>query len=200
MSENKKSKININKVYTRTGDTGKTRLTGGQIVDKDDFRIEAYGTVDELLVLMGGCENSVSNLDIDQTEENNLIKILHRIQNELFNLGSSLSRFKNDENENTPKVKQKNIDQLEREIDHYNNILPALTSFVLPGGNDANIWFHLARTVCRRAERICVKLSKSAEIDHLNITYLNRLSDALFVWSRWVTIKTGNNENLWNPE
>ena len=126
--------------------------------------------------------------------------MIDSIQNELFNLGSSLSRLQKDENDNTPKVKQKNIEQLELEIDQYNKSLPNLTSFVLPGGNDANIWFHLARTVCRRAERICVKLSKSSEIDNLNVTYLNRLSDALFVWSRWVTFKTGNNENLWNPE
>ena len=200
MAENKKSKININKVYTRSGDTGKTRLTGGQVVDKDDLRIEAYGTVDELLVLMGGCANAISDMDFKQKDIDELLSVLYRIQNELFNLGSSLSRLQKDENDNTPKVKQKNIEQLELEIDQYNKSLPNLTSFVLPGGNDANIWFHLARTVCRRAERICVKLSKSSEIDNLNITYLNRLSDALFVWSRWVTITTGNTENLWDPE
>lgn len=199
MTEDKKSRIHINKVYTRSGDAGKTRLTGGQVVDKDDLRIEAYGTVDELLVLIGGCANAVANLDIPKIEKENLITLLLRIQNELFNVGSSLSRMKEDEVTDSPKIKQQNIDQLESEIDRYNQVLPALTSFVLPGGNDANIWFHLARTVCRRAERICVKLSKSEEIYKFIIPYLNRLSDALFVWSRWVTIQTGKTEQLWEP-
>ena len=194
-----KSKININKVYTRKGDNGKTQLTGGQVVDKDDVRIEAYGTIDELQVIIGGCVNSLNELELNDNDRNELRNILKRIQNELFNVGSSLSRLNEDVNVKTPKLLKENINQLEKEIDQYNKILPSLNSFVLPGGNNSNICFHMARAVCRRSERVCVRLSKKSAIDQNIIPYLNRLSDALFVWSRWILTVTNIDEQLWNP-
>ena len=202
MSDRKKikSNIRINKVYTKNGDSGKTNLIGGSLVDKDDLRIEAYGTVDELQAIIGLCIVNIEKLNIDKNIKNNSRSIYHRIQNELFNLGSSLSRVTINKNLDVPMVSKENITELEIEMDEVNKSLPELTSFVLPGGSEINVTFHIARTVCRRAERHCVTLSKESNIDANVIPYLNRLSDHLFVFSRWFSKLIGSDENLWNPK
>ena len=201
MSERKniKSNIRINKVYTKNGDSGKTNLIGGALVDKDNLRIEAYGTIDELQTIIGACIVNIEKLDIDKNIKNDSKNIFFRIQNELFNLGSSLSRVKIDKNPNIPKISKDNVRQLEIEMDKINKSLSELTSFVLPGGSDVNAFFHIARTVCRRAERRCVTLSKESYIDDNIVPYLNRLSDHLFVFSRWYSDLIGCTENLWDP-
>tara|TARA_Y100001970_G_C14218911_1_gene851415 strand:+ start:1992 stop:2603 length:612 start_codon:yes stop_codon:yes gene_type:complete len=202
MSDRKKikSNIRINKVYTKNGDSGKTNLIGGSLVDKDDLRIEAYGTVDELQAIIGLCIVNIEKLNINKNIKNNSRSIYHRIQNELFNLGSSLSRVTINKNLDVPMVSKENITELEIEMDEVNKSLPELTSFVLPGGSEINVTFHIARTVCRRAERHCVTLSKESNIDANVIPYLNRLSDHLFVFSRWFSKLIGSDENLWNPK
>jgi len=199
-SNNVKSNIRINKVYTKKGDSGKTNLIGGSLVDKDNLRIEAYGTIDELQAIIGACIINIERLDIDKHIKIDSKRIFCRIQNELFNLGSSLSRLDFDQNLNIPKIKEEDVHQLEIEMDKINKLLPELTSFILPGGSDVNVFFHIARTVCRRAERRCVALSKENYIDKNIVPYLNRLSDHLFVFSRWYSDLIGSPENLWDPK
>ncbi|MAP67122.1 MAG: ATP:cob(I)alamin adenosyltransferase [Candidatus Marinimicrobia bacterium] len=199
MSKNKDSNIRINKVYTRNGDHGKTSLIGGVKVDKDDLRIDAYGTIDELNSVLGLCISEINKIENKKIKEET-IKIFTRIQNELFNLGSSLSRLDIDKESNFPSIKRVNIIKLENEIDQYNVKLPELTSFVLPGGSTINALLHLARTICRRAERISVTLMKRTKIDENILPYLNRLSDLFFVFSRWFSHKMNRTENLWDPK
>ena len=184
----------INRVYTRHGDQGETRLVGGQKISKADLRIESYGTVDELNAYIGAAR--VSCLELGCHE---LADILHGVQNALFNLGSLLATKLEDLHPQQPQVTQSDIDKLEQTIDRFNQDLPPLRSFVLPGGNRPNVELHMARTICRRAERICVRLSSNEEIGATVIPYLNRLSDALFVWSRWVVYFTKSEEHLWTP-
>ena len=199
MSKNKDSNIRINKVYTRNGDHGKTSLIGGVKVDKDDLRIDAYGTIDELNSVLGLCISEINKIENKKIKEET-IKIFTRIQNELFNLGSSLSRLDIDKESNFPSIKRVNIIKIENEIDQYNVKLPELTSFVLPGGSTINALLHLARTICRRAERINVTLMKRTKIDENILPYLNRLSDLFFVFSRWFSHKMNRTENLWDPK
>ena len=199
MSKNKDSNIRINKVYTRSGDHGKTSLIGGVKVDKDDLRIDAYGTIDELNSVLGLCISEINKMENKKIKEET-IKIFTRIQNELFNLGSSLSRLDIDKESNFPSINRVNIIKLENEIDQYNVKLPELTSFVLPGGSTINALLHLARTICRRAERISVTLMKRTKIDENILPYLNRLSDLFFVFSRWFSHKMNRTENLWDPK
>ena len=202
MTDNKKfnkPNITINKVYTKTGDSGDTGLIGGQRLSKDDVRIEAYGDVDELNSIIGGCKYEIDS-KIDKCKElKSVSDILYRIQHELFNLGTTLATLPEDLNEKMPCIRNVDIKRLEDEMDYFNNKLPTLHSFVLPGGSSINIWLHKARTVCRKAERRCVKLSKTADLEANVIRYLNRLSDALFVWSRWANCAQGFEENIWNP-
>ena len=191
--------ITINKVYTRTGDLGETSLVGGQRLLKDDIRIEAYGEVDELNSIIGGCKYEVDLLLPKYSDLKMLSDILHRIQHELFNLGTTLATLPEDLNEKLPCVNNEDVKKLEAEIDNFNNDLPTLHSFVLPGGSNINIWLHKARTICRKAERRCVSLSREIDLDENVICYLNRLSDALFVFSRWVNTIQGYKENTWDP-
>ena len=128
-----------------------------------------------------------------------LAAVLHSVQNSLFNLGSLLATKLEDLHPMQPQVTQEDITHLERLIDRYNHELPELRSFVLPSGNRPNVELHMARTICRRAERICVGLSQVEALGEYAIPYLNRLSDALFVWSRWVVFKSGTDEHLWAP-
>ena len=128
-----------------------------------------------------------------------LTSMLKSVQNELFNLGTELAVAKGGNSNNLPRLSNDAILQLETEIDNMNESLAELTSFVLPGGSVLNAQFHMARNVCRRAERRTVTLSKNENIKPENIHYLNRLSDALFVWSRWISHILGNPENLWEP-
>ena len=195
----KEPNITINKVYTRTGDSGDTGLVGGQRLSKDDIRIEAYGEVDELNTIIGGCKYEI-DCKIDEYKEFKRISdILYRIQHELFNMGTTLATLPEDLNDELPCIRDTDIKKLEDELDEFNKNLPMLHSFVLPGGSSINIWLHKARTICRKAERRCVKLSKTSELHPNVICYLNRLSDALFVWSRWANYIQKCKENIWNP-
>lgn len=187
-------KVSINRVYTRTGDHGETRLVGGQGVRKDDLRIEAYGTVDELNAQVGAAVVSSEAAGLDE-----LAQVLVRVQHALFNLGSLLATLPEDLHPQQPRVRPSDVDWLEADMDGRNESLPPLRSFVLPGGNRANVDLHLCRTVCRRAERLCVALARTQTTDPLAVTYLNRLSDAFFVWSRWACHATGRPETLWRP-
>ena len=197
MTEKKSPNIRINKVYTRTGDAGKTRLIGGEKRWKDDARVEAYGTVDELNSEIGLCRELLKEQKEDQF--NSLIRFLKSAQNELFNLGSQLAVAEDCDSEDLPRLSHDAISKLESEIDTANELLSELTSFVLPGGSVINAQFHMARNVCRRAERRTVTLTRNETVDQENIRYLNRLSDALFVWSRWVSHILKDDENLWEP-
>jgi len=192
-------KITISKVYTRTGDSGMTSLVGGQSVSKSDSRICAYGKIDELNSYIGACKQDLLDSKIKGEDVRKLIKILYRIQNELFNIGNMLATLDKDIKENMPKVEDSHIKMLEENIDYFNSNLPILKSFVLPGGSSINIWFHIARTICRNCERKVVGLSNKEKIDINIIKYLNRLSDALFVFSRWSSYKLSIKETLWDP-
>ena len=187
----------INKVYTRAGDAGKTRLIGGKERWKDNARVEAFGTVDELNAEIGLCRELIKETGNEKFAS--LIQVLKSIQNELFNLGTQLAATEGSDSKNLPQLSDDAILKLESEIDTANELLTELTSFVLPGGSVINAQFHIARNVCRRAERRVVSLSKKENIDSDNIRYLNRLSDALFVWSRWVSKIIGDEENIWKP-
>ena len=197
MTDKKSPNIRINKVYTRTGDAGKTCLIGGEERWKDDARVEAYGTVDELNSEIGLCRELLKEQKNDQFSS--LIRFLKSVQNELFNLGTQLASAEDRNSDNIPRLSHDAISKLESEIDTANELLLELTSFVLPGGSVINAQFHMARNVCRRAERRTVTLARNETVDQENIRYLNRLSDALFVWSRWVSHILGDTENLWHP-
>jgi cob(I)alamin adenosyltransferase len=190
-------RLALNRIYTRLGDAGDTGLAGGQRVAKDSLRIEAYGTVDELNSFVGLARVTCQELNDSRIEP--LGAILKRVQHELFNLGSILATLPQDVHPRQARVTQADVLELEREIDAVNEELPALRSFVLPGGTRINTELHVARTICRRAERLVVALARQEEVPAEAIQYLNRLSDALFVWSRWVNHTLGVPEVLWEP-
>jgi len=190
-------RLALNRIYTRRGDGGDTALAGGQRVPKDSLRIEAYGTVDELNAFAGLACVTCQELNSEKLAP--LGAILRRVQHELFNLGSILATLPQDVRPNQARVTEADVLQLEREIDAMNQGLPALRSFVLPGGTRLNAELHAARTICRRAERLVVALARAEEVPAEAIRYLNRLSDALFVWSRWVNHALGVPEALWEP-
>jgi len=192
-------RVAINRVYTRGGDKGETGLAGGQRVSKDSLRIEAYGTVDELNATIGVARATAEESIAGHGTLAELDAILKRVQHELFNVGSILATLPQDVHPRQARVTEVEIAQLEAEIDRMNAVLPALRSFVLPGGCRLNADLHVCRTVCRRAERIAVALSRQEPIDGEIIRYLNRLSDALFVWSRWASHTLGVPEILWEP-
>ena len=183
-------RIAINRVYTRRGDEGTTSLASGQRVPKNDPRIEAYGTVDELNSFVGLARDSARGLP-------ELAQILLRVQHELFNLGAILATMPEDVHPKQARITAAESEQLEREMDRMNAELAPLRSFVLPGGSRLNAELHICRTICRRAERLTVSLAASSHVDRTALTYLNRLSDALFVWSRWASHQTGTAETLW---
>lgn len=199
MSEEKfkDPELAINRVYTRKGDKGSTRLVGGQKVQKIDERIEAYGTVDELNAFVGAAIVFAEREDSDQLGD--LIETLVRVQHELFNLGSILATLPEDQMPQMPRVTEKDVTGLEQSIDTYNEDLPPLRSFVLPGGSMCAVELHRCRTVCRRAERRVLTLAASNDVDPWAIAYLNRLSDAFFVWSRWALLAVEREEVLWQP-
>jgi cob(I)alamin adenosyltransferase len=187
--------VRITKVYTKTGDKGSTHLAGGRKVSKISPRIEAYGGVDELNAQLGMAGESLKN--IPQLQK--LRERIFRIQNELFDLGSQLAVLPEDRRENTPHIKATDIERLESEIDEMNAQLPILESFVLPGGGEISSRLHVARTVCRRVEREVIRLAKEESLHGSETPYLNRLSDWLFVASRFAALKTANSETLWKP-
>jgi cob(I)alamin adenosyltransferase len=191
--------IHLNRIYTRAGDGGETRLVGGQRIRKDDGRIACYGTVDELNSFVGAARVTAEQ-SVDRF--NSLAPfagILKRVQHELFNLGSILATLPEDVHPKQPTVTKAEVEQLEREIDEANSDLQPLRSFVLPGGSRLDAELHICRTVCRRAERLLITLGQEQAVPSEAIQYLNRLSDAFFVWSRWVNHAMGCSETLWQP-
>ena len=192
-------RLAINRVYTRKGDQGETGLVGGQRVPKDSPRIEAYGTVDELNAFLGAARCTVNQLVAQEARLAGLGAILLRVQHELFNLGSILATLPEDVHPRQPRVTDAEIILLEKGMDAMNQDIPPLRSFVLPGGSRIDAELHIARTVCRRAERACVALARVESVPPEAIRYLNRLSDALFVWARWAAHTSGAAETLWEP-
>ena len=181
------------KIYTRTGDDGTTGLIGGSRVKKYNIRLEAYGTVDELNSYVGMVRSLQTDPDADA--------VLAQIQNKLFVIGANLAT----DDSIAPVRKQfpcneADIELLEREMDRMNEVLPELKNFILPGGCQTSSFCHVARTVCRRAERHIVELSEKTEIDTNLIKYINRLSDYLFVLSRKVSMDQKVPEILWSPD
>jgi len=192
-------RLAINRVYTRQGDGGETGLVGGQRVPKDAPRIAAYGTVDELNSFMGVARATVNEQAAAEPRLAVLGAILLRVQHELFNLGSILATLPEDVHPRQPRVTDAEISQLETEMDAMGGELPPLRSFTLPGGSRLDAQLHVCRTVCRRAERDVIAVSRSESVPRESIQYLNRLSDALFVWSRWAGHISGAPETLWEP-
>lgn len=192
-------RIALTRIYTRTGDAGQTGLAGGQRVAKDDLRIDCYGTVDELNAFIGVARTTVEELATRTKRLAGFSATLKRVQHELFNLGSILATLPQDVHPKQPRVTSAEIEQLEREIDQANEELQPLRSFVLPGGTRLDAELHACRTVCRRAERLLVRLAREQDVPAESLQYLNRLSDALFVWSRWVNHALGAPETLWEP-
>ena len=179
------------KIYTKTGDLGQTSLIGGVRVAKHHIRIESYGTVDEL--------NSHIGLIRDQAINEEYKIVLKEIQDRLFTVGSSLASDPEKSKMKIPDLHQEDIELLEKEIDTMTADLPELRHFILPGGSNAVSFCHLARCVCRRAERICVHLSEDSFVDEKVMVYLNRLSDYLFVLSRKLCFDNQIEENKWIP-
>ena len=192
-------RLALNRIYTRTGDAGETALVSGERIPKDDLRIECYGTVDELNALVGLACQSASDLASSVPAVRELCESLVRVQQELFNLGSVLATMPDKIMPRQPRITEEEISMLEAEIDRSNASLPALKSFVLPGGSRLNAELHVCRTVCRRAERLAVGLAREGGVDPIGVRYLNRLSDALFVYSRWANHVLGVPEVLWQP-
>jgi cob(I)alamin adenosyltransferase len=187
------------KIYTKTGDKGKTSLIGGKRVLKSHIRIEAYGSIDELNSFIGLLRDSI-------TDHKNSAKLLN-IQNNLFSIGTLLAldpeneKFKSDDNPyKSLEINNEDIAILENEMDSMNNELPDLAHFILPGGNSAVSICHICRTVCRRSERNCVSLSEESAISENIIIYLNRLSDYFFVLARKLTKDIGVSEVKWEPK
>lgn len=192
-------RIALNCIYTKRGDAGETSLAGGQRVSKDSARIEAYGAVDELNAFTGLAVVSCEEMVARDPQIGLLLVILRRVQHELFNLGSILATLPADVHPKQARITPAEISQLEREIDAMNESLPPLRSFVLPGGTRINAELHVTRTICRRAERVLIALARTEPVPPETIRYLNRLSDAMFVWSRWVNHAVGAAEILWQP-
>lgn len=180
------------KIYTKRGDTGQTSLLSGERVAKHHERIEAYGTIDELNSFVGLLRSG----KLDTNDNLFLIKI----QNKLFNLGSNLAIEKKSTNFKLPNLTNNDILVLEKEIDKIDTILPKLKNFVLPGGNQTVAYCHVCRSICRRAERLIVKLSANTDIDEQIIKYINRLSDYFFQLSRKIAFDLKLEEEIWNPE
>ncbi len=182
----------LTRIYTKTGDEGMTGLGGGRRVPKDSPRVRAYGTVDEL--------NSAIGVALALGLSERLTTEFATIQNELFDLGSDLCWPEDDERRGRiPTVQPKHVDRLERLIDELNEVVGPLTNFLLPGGAPGAAQLHLARTICRRAERETITLSHEEPIGELVLPYLNRLSDALFVMARFENHERGVAEPLWQP-
>ena len=180
--------VRLTRIYTRGGDKGETSLGDGSRASKLDCRIGAFGTVDELNAHIGLALAG----DLDERAR----AALDRVQNELFDVGADLSRPYG-VGDGRLRVTQEQVDALERDCDAYNAELPELKSFVLPGGTEAAARLHVARTVCRRAERDTLLASKEVELNELVLVYLNRLSDLLFILSR--AANAGREEILWKP-
>lgn len=179
------------KIYTKTGDKGMTSLIGGSRVSKADLKIDAYGTVDELNAWIG----VLCSQDINKNRGN----LLKEIQDRLFTLGADLAAEPAQTNKKIPDLFESDIELLETHMDEMSKIIPPLRHFVLPGGHQSVSFAHVARTVCRRAERLVIELAAQEDLNLLVIKYLNRLSDYLFVLSRMMTHELGTEEIIWKP-
>jgi len=193
------------RIYTRTGDTGSTGLVGGQRIRKNALRLEAYGTIDELSSAIGLARGALVELPEDAPGDaaavaEELDAWLAWTQDVLFNLGSDLATLPADRWEGMPLVTAADAQALERAIDHADAGLEPLATFILPGGSPPGAFLHLARTIARRAERLLVTLSEAEPIAPELLRYVNRLSDALFVWSRWINHAMRRPEAHWNPK
>jgi cob(I)alamin adenosyltransferase len=189
--------IRITKVYTRTGDRGETGLVGGKRVAKDSLRVEAYGTIDELNSIVGLAR--VFNEEIREASEAHefLDGVLRQIQDELFDIGSELATPPEFFTAGMYRVGDDEVKRLEKLMDQCQKDLEPLKSFVLPGGGRIGAYLHQCRTVCRRAERDILRLSRSEEVNPTLLKYVNRLSDLFFVLARWISKKMGEQEYLW---
>jgi cob(I)alamin adenosyltransferase len=179
------------KIYTKGGDKGETALIGGTRVPKFHQRIEAYGTIDELKSYLG--------LIRDLSEDLSVRAILFEIQDRLFTAESLIAADSVEAAERLPKLLEEDVELLEKSIDQMNETLPSLSSFIMPGGHPLASHAHIARTICRRAERLTIKASREFSFDPLCIKYLNRLSDYLFVLARKFAHELGGNEVFWKP-
>ncbi len=189
--------MRITRVYTRTGDTGTTRLVDGSVVDKDGSRIEAYGTVDELNSILGRCRALGAQVAEAPTRER-IGVLLKTVQNELFDVGADLATPADSRWPEMRRVGDREVERLEQEMDSLNEDLEPLREFVLPGGGLLGASLHEARTVCRRAERrVRTLMRNEADVGTDCLRYLNRLSDFLFVCARWSAKMCGEPESLW---
>ena len=179
------------KIYTKTGDKGQTSLVGGTRVSKTELRIEAYGTVDELNSYVGLVRDQAVNIDRKE--------LLKEIQDRLFTIGSILASEPEQTKKRIPDLHESDIELLENAMDEMDTYLEPMRFFILPGGNQAISFGHVARTVCRRAERVVLRLSLKSEVNELVIRYLNRLSDYLFVLCRMMAKDLNIEENAWKP-
>ncbi|MFZ1988398.1 MAG: cob(I)yrinic acid a,c-diamide adenosyltransferase [Alphaproteobacteria bacterium] len=189
--------IRITRVYTRTGDAGETGLVGGKRVAKDSPRIDAYGTIDELNSIVG-LARAFNEEKLDEHDAHRFLDVvLRQIQDELFDLGSELATPADFYQPGMYRVSGRQIKKIEQLIDECQKSLEPLKSFVLPGGGKIGAYLHQCRTVCRRAEREVLRLSRVEEISEWPLKYVNRLSDLFFVLSRWISKQTGAKEYLW---
>lgn len=189
------------KIYTKTGDQGTTCLVSGERVPKSHVRLESYGTLDELNSTLG-----VAIAQMNQSAQKSELQgafgnILFQIQNDLFNIGSQLACADSDMQSKLPNISEADVTKQEQKIDELTAQLPSLKNFILPGGSLLASTFHVARTICRRAERLCIKLrDENAAVDPLLIQYLNRLSDLLFVIARFCNKAEGQPEVEWKSK
>jgi cob(I)alamin adenosyltransferase len=197
------------RIYTRTGDDGTTGLVGGQRVKKNDLRIEAYGCVDELSSTIGVARSALA--DVQRTRQvqdiARALRVAHQLddwlawtQDALFNLGSDLATLPGDRWDGMPLITAADATALERAIDTAQTELAALDTFILPGGSYAGAFLHVARTIARRAERLLITLREREAVSDDVLRYVNRLSDALFVWSRWINAALDQPEHRWNAK
>jgi cob(I)alamin adenosyltransferase len=187
------------RIYTRTGDKGETGLVGGQRVGKDSARIRSFGDVDECSSAIGLARAALRDAVRQNPRLASVDAWLAWTQDALFNVGSDLATVPSEKRGSIPRIAQSDIDALESAIDDAQERLPPLDAFIHPGGVLAGGFLHLARAVCRRAERSVVELARGEPVDPLVVAYINRLSDALFAWARLVNYESGEGEHRWNP-
>tara|TARA_B100000131_G_scaffold320132_1_gene367525 strand:- start:1053 stop:1628 length:576 start_codon:yes stop_codon:yes gene_type:complete len=186
--------VRLNKIYTRTGDSGETSLVGGTRVSKHSLRPEAFGEIDELNSILG-----ITRAHLRESKLKKFDVLLERIQNELFDMGADLATPENSKYaDKILRISSKQVQRIEKEIDEFNSELDELQSFVLPGGSMLASWFHFARTNARRSERRITKLAAEEVINSNILLYINRLSDLLFVMARFSN-NNGQNDVLWQP-
>src|SRR5579863_1748279 len=191
--------IRLTRIYTRTGDKGMTALVGGKRVPKESGRLEAYGTIDELNAIIGIVRTYLPNYRAGFGDDYEAYsEMLRRIQNELFDVGSELATPDDAVYAGMHRMGEGEVKQLEQEMDRMQQELQPLNSFTLPGGGVLNAFLHQARTVCRRAERVCWVVRREEPLNDRLMAYVNRLSDHLFVQSRWVAKRLKEPEFLWD--